>query len=42
MGSSLSRSAVLPYGTQIIEREKRERERGRERGRACSNFFDVM
>ena len=26
MGSSLSRSAVLPYGTQIIERERRERE----------------
>ena len=36
MGSCLSRSAVLPYGTQIIERE-REREReeggGRERER---------
>ena len=31
MGSSLSRSAVLPYGTQIIERE-RERERERVRG----------
>ena len=30
MGSSLSRSAVLPYGTQIIERERRERERERE------------
>ena len=29
MGSCLSRSAVLPYGTQIIEREReRERERG--------------
>ena len=28
MGSCLSRSAVLPYGTQIIERE-RERERER-------------
>ena len=36
MGSSLSRSAVLPYGTQIIERERdreRERQRDRERGR---------
>lgn len=32
MGSSLSRSAVLPYGTQIIERERRERERERESG----------
>ena len=29
MGSCLSRSAVLPYGTQIIEREReRERESG--------------
>ena len=33
MGSSLSRSAVLPYGTQIIERERREREREREKER---------
>ena len=33
MGSSLSRSAVLPHGTQIIERERREREREGERER---------
>ena len=33
MGSSLSRSAVLPYGTQIIERERREREREGEKER---------
>ena len=33
MGSSLSRSAVLPYGTQIIEREWRERGRVSERER---------
>ena len=33
MGSSLSRSAVLPYGTQIIERERGGRESERERER---------